>query len=467
MVFLRNNRLGLNEKNPLEDFVGICEDVKLGREPRMQYPIRSDFPTSEGIFYRGEPEIFTESLLIPKIFRKEHLDVEEAELISDFKATFPEHEKSLSSNIDWLSFMQHQGLPTRLLDWSTDPLVALYFAIGQDNYDLEEDGVVYIFPIVNRIRFPGSKDSGDSPIRLTAPYYSTIYSKLAEAGLMHEIKGLKKQIIPKYPDAVEVFPPNSHARIKAQSGVFTIHYGKYLNRQKILGDELDHRKSYFVTESFKIIIPKKVKPYLKKKLEVLGKTEFKLFPEEAKFCNHFRKKKFHEPLRMLTGKAKEMMKPVADPQQIREILLNIDNPALNPGITEVLIPDIVKQFKLLGIEKVIDEIVKKFFCSFIKFNNTFIFSHLYSALEEFCKENKGNQKLVLQQLAKLEQETKLLSKITEIFNQNSRFDSVFESQSHDDLFYKAIKFCEKKKTTSQQDSVESNPKNPETTSEKN
>lgn len=87
MVFLRNNRLGLNEKNPLEDFLGICEDLKLGREPRMQYPIRSDFPTSEEIFYRGEPEIFTESLLIPKIFRKEHLDVEEAELISDFKAT--------------------------------------------------------------------------------------------------------------------------------------------------------------------------------------------------------------------------------------------------------------------------------------------------------------------------------------------------------------------------------------------
>lgn len=200
---------------------------------------------------------------------------------------------------------------------------------------------------------------------------------------------------------------------------------------------------------------------------MLGITEFKLFPEEAKFCNHFRKKKFHEPVRMLTGKAKEMMKPIADPQQIREILLNIVHPALKSGITEVLIPDIVKQFKLLGIEKVIDEIVKKFFCSFIEFNNTFIFSHLYSALEEFCKENKGNQKLVLQQLAKLEGETKLLSKITEIFNQNSRVDSAFESQSHDDLFYKAIKFCEKKKTSFQQDSVESNPKNRETTSEKN
>lgn len=47
---------------------------------------------------------------------------------------------------DWLALGQHFGLPTRLLDWSTNPLVACFFALMDETYS-DEDAVVYAYPL--------------------------------------------------------------------------------------------------------------------------------------------------------------------------------------------------------------------------------------------------------------------------------------------------------------------------------
>jgi hypothetical protein len=44
--------------------------------------------------------------------------------------------------VKWLTLMQHYGAPTRLLDWTTSPFVAAYFAV-EDNWS--DDGVVWCF----------------------------------------------------------------------------------------------------------------------------------------------------------------------------------------------------------------------------------------------------------------------------------------------------------------------------------
>lgn len=76
-----------------------------------------------------------------------------------------------ASKLAWLSIMQHYGVPTRLLDFTESPYVALYFALEGSTPSLQRDMALYAFDYTaildESIKHIKTKDNGFNETRAT------------------------------------------------------------------------------------------------------------------------------------------------------------------------------------------------------------------------------------------------------------------------------------------------------------
>jgi len=106
-------------------------------ESLQEYINKIDKFGKAGIIYRGHTK---ESYkLIPSIGRyydksiQRGFDLQKKEesVLAIFESEYMQYQPTLPTGSKWelIALAQHHGLPTRFMDWSVSPLIALYFAV--------------------------------------------------------------------------------------------------------------------------------------------------------------------------------------------------------------------------------------------------------------------------------------------------------------------------------------------------
>lgn len=215
--------------------------------------IESHCPDDRPVFFRGQR---TDRPLLPGIARLRDLrvpaEVAEASMLRMFqRQSLPYLEIRPNNDWDWLALAQHHGMPTRLLDWSSDAVASLWFAVADPpGPHTDGSGVVWVLR-------PDDGDFRESPGR-TSPFR------------------LDRTVVYR--------PENVSKRINAQGAAFTVHASEgEPPKFRALQSDPDFR-----SKLLKVRIPYDHFGAIRAQLSRLGTNSFTIFPGLDGLCRHIR-----------------------------------------------------------------------------------------------------------------------------------------------------------------------------------
>lgn len=231
-------------RNEIHGLVDLLSRLKRDNQPNNIY------------WYRGHAKSTWK--LMAKLGRRAANLNREEDLISKFKQNAAMLLSSpLPASWDLLAIMQHHGVPTRLLDWSESPLIALFFAVTEEKYKREDAALWVLDPIeLNK----ASNIKPDYELKIPS-FGEEVVEGYTTRSLVSETSTRLEPIA--------VIGARNTSRMQAQLGSFTV-----IHRDAKAIEEIgngSHVRKY--------TIPSKYKRTIQSELETFGIGKFQLFPE--------------------------------------------------------------------------------------------------------------------------------------------------------------------------------------------
>lgn len=142
-------------------------------------------PKDTQLFFRGHSDV--NFVLLPSVMRNEGWKKNESKMYNDLQISCPKDFENCRTHFEKLVEMQHYGLPTRLIDITRNPLVALYFACQGNKKNYGE--IVLISANCEEVKYPQSDTVSILSSLPAFPYekQSTLYSMAEDPNLSNEV----------------------------------------------------------------------------------------------------------------------------------------------------------------------------------------------------------------------------------------------------------------------------------------